>query len=204
MSSLRLARPSERLRRYVERVEKLLDLSFFKSSPGETLKIMGSDDGVVTSGTDGFDEEALMATIGLFRMLFHESDHTGFVAAMNLLLSHVRSDSPLRAQALRDLRGLKRGRAGILRRADIAMVVQRVQPDGSFVEERMSTKRLVDLWLNGYFLHGDETKAAALEEWPIQHLPLWEFCGVIRRFGQLFAVSRNVVMRVLESPALAV
>ncbi len=61
----------ERLRRYVERVEKLLDLSFFKSSPGETLKIMGSDDGVVSSGTDGFDEEALMATIGLFRMLFH-------------------------------------------------------------------------------------------------------------------------------------
>ncbi len=62
----------------------------------------------------------------------------------------------------------------------------------------------MDLWLNGYFLHGDETKAVALEEWPIQHLPLWEFCGVIRRFGQLFAVGRNVVMSVLESPELAV
>ncbi len=56
---------------------------------------------------------------------------------MNLLLSHVRSDSPLRAQAWRDLRGLKSGRAEILRRADVAMVVQRVQPDGSFIEERM-------------------------------------------------------------------
>ena len=193
----------ERLRRYVERVQKLLNLSFFKS-PGETLKIMGCDDGVVTSGTDGFDEEALMATIGLFRMLYHETDHTGFMATMNLLLSHVRSDSPVRDEALKDLRGLKRGRADILRRSDIGMVVQRIRPDGSCVEERMSTKRLVDLWLNGYFLHGDEAKTAALEEWPIEHLPLWEFCGTIRRFAQLFAVGRNVVVKVLESPELAV
>jgi hypothetical protein len=124
------------------------------------------------------------------------------VVTINLLLSHVRSNIRLRDQGLKDLRGLKRGRADILQSSDIEMVVQRIQRDGSCVEERMSTKRPVDLWLNGYFLHGDETKTAALEEWPIEHLPLWELCGAIRRFARLFAIGRNVVVKLLESPSL--
>ena len=164
---------------------------------------MSSNNGVFTTGTDSFDEESLTAVAGPFRILYNPQEKTSFVAVMNLLISHVRSASLRRCEALDELRDLRKGRAEILRRSTIRMIIERRQPNGSTVEEVMATRRLIDLWLHGHFLHGDEDKAEDLDEWNISGVALFEFCAVVRRFAHLFSDGRIVVMQVLESPGLA-
>jgi hypothetical protein len=187
----------KRLRGYVDRVERLVSLRFFQQR--QSVEIMGANEGVITVGQDGFDEEALMAVAGIFRMLYLPHEKSSFTATMNLLLRHVSIDAPQRAAALAELREIKGGRSELLKRSDIAMVLERRHPDGFITRERMSTETLIDLWLHGHFLHDENEKSQALDQWPIKHIPLFEFCGAIRRFARLFVAGRLVVVKALEA-----
>ena len=99
-----------------------------------------------------------MAVAGPFRILYKPQEKTSFMAIMKLLISHVRSDSVRRPEALDELRDLRKGRAEILSRSTIRMILERRQADGSVLEDIMTTERLIDLWLHGHFLHGDRAR----------------------------------------------
>jgi hypothetical protein len=191
-------RVRERLERYVDRVDKLTSMRFFNTS--ETLHVMGGAEGVRTEGLETFDEEALMATIPLFRMLYTGSEPTSFAATLNVLKRAVKSDASLRDQAIAELRTLGVAFENGKKTASFGMIVDWVARDGTTTSaERMDPEHLIDLWLHGYFLHGENEKSNELQRWPIEHVPLWELCGAIRRLTNIFRLGREVVAMALEA-----
>jgi hypothetical protein len=143
-----------------------------------------------------------MATLPLFRMLYIGSEPTSFLATINLLKGAVRVDAPLKKTVLQELKSLSRGFERAKRTAGIGMIVEWVEADGKRVgSERMDPERLIDLWLHGYFLHAENDKANELERWPIEHVPLWELCGAVRRLTNIFRIGREVVWVALEQDA---
>jgi hypothetical protein len=190
----------KRLKNFVSRVDKLTSLTFFTIN--ETLHVMGGDEGLRSVGSDVFDDEALMATLPLFRMLYIGSEPTSFLATVNLLKGAARVDAPLRKTVLEELKSLSRGFERAKRTAGIGMIVEWVGADGKRVKsERMDPEHLIDLGLHGYFLHAENDKANELERWPIEHVPLWELCGAVRRLTNIFRIGREVVWIALEQDA---
>ena len=149
------------------------------------------------------DEEALMAVAGLFRMVYDDNERTSFSHAMKLLSSHVDAAAPqLNSAAISALRGLRRAKGELLQQSGIQMVVARPRPDSTLEEETLTTKQIIELRLHGELLHAENEKSDALDAWPIRGLPLFEFCGAIRRLARLFWVGRNVVAEVLKHDEL--
>jgi hypothetical protein len=140
-----------RLWRYVKRVDSLLSLRFFRS-PGESVRLFSRDNGVFTTGTDSFDRETLMALAGSFRILHNPHEGISFMAVMKLLASHLKRDCARYQEALEELRDLRKGRAEILARSTIQMIIQHRRADGSIVEDVLTRERLIDLWLHGELL----------------------------------------------------
>jgi hypothetical protein len=193
----------KRLENFVSRVDTLASLRFFETN--ETLHVMGANDGVRTVGSDTFDQEGLMAVLPLFRMLYTGSEPTSFSATINLLKAAVKRDGPLSGPVMQELKALNTAFQRSKSRADIGMIVEWVgsdgQPSGS---ERMDPEHMIDLWLHGYFFHAENAKADELERWPVEHLPLWELCGAVRRLTTIFRVGREVVSTALEQDVAAI
>ena len=104
-------------------------MRFFNTS--ETLHVMGGAEGVRTEGLETFDEEALMATIPLFRMLYTGSEPTSFSATLNVLKRAVKAYASLRDQAIAELRTLGVAFENGKKTASFGMIVDWVARDGT-------------------------------------------------------------------------
>lgn len=192
---------TRRLRQYVADVEELVGSSFF--SPGEeTLTLTSELGGPLQTKLTYAGEEAVRAIVGLFRQLYNHHEPTSYHQTLKLLIEHAwEKQGPLREQAVEELRGLRAWEKEALR-PTVAMKTQTTGADGQVVnEEELTPTVLIDLFLHGRYLQGNE-KSAKLEAWPLAHVAQHTFLGAIRSLSQVWWVGRNVVAQALAEPAL--
>jgi hypothetical protein len=135
-------------------------------------------------------EGALFGMAGRFRLLHSASHGMSFDAVRGLLYAHVSDESPLRDGALAELRVLRAMKKEALRSP------WTMEIDG----KRRSPAEVIDLHLNGRYLHRDDDKAETLGSAPI--LIRSEFVSLVKRLSWVFAVGREVVKPILAEPSL--
>lgn len=152
-----------RLQRYVDRVNQLRESSFFEH-PGHRMKGTLVGVGVVQNlRVDSPGEEAVRAVVGLFRELYVDSNETSAKAVLGILDRHARlRRCALATQAREELRTF-RDRLTNRKLKDPYGVYLEEEPSGSALVERPPSQ-IVDLWLNGEYLHYDLEKADQLGE----------------------------------------
>ena len=185
------------LRRFESQVARLNSLSFFDTLE-HTLHLGQEEvDGPLQmEHSHPGGEEALLAALPVFRQIYNTSDERG---------SATRAISILKRSA--KARGTPDGRKLIDLLKGHTTAIEGLEKENGGLQimlngEPLFFGRIIDLWLNGDYMHHDEDKAAILEKAP-RDILAFQLHGAIVSFRQCYCVLANVVRRCLEEPALS-
>jgi hypothetical protein len=188
------ARESARLRGFVADVEELASCSFFEN-PGSKITLSGGVNRPLTTQLTYAGEEAVRAVVPIFRQLYSHKEPTSFVRVFDLLADHARArGSEATNEALAALKEFRTAEREILR-----------DPDGVDLRldnERLTPRVLVDLFLNGHYLHKGNAKSDKLAQWPLADLTKQSFFATLVHLRNLYWTAANVVRRILAQTEL--
>jgi hypothetical protein len=184
------------LRRFESLVTKLYERTFFDSTE-HTLRFAWEEGtGPIEFEPVEPSEEQLLAALPTFRQLYNTANEPGSAArVINILQrsAHQRgSDDGRKLIAI--LKGHKKCLANL--RADNGGL--------KYVHNGKSLTfgDVIDLWVNGEYLHHDPEKAAVLDTAYSDFLA-FQLRGAVVSHGRCYRVLANVVTRCIEEPALS-
>lgn len=186
-----------RLDRFLRQSRALRDSSFF-AHPGHRMKALVGVTGVSNLRVDSPGEEAVRATVPIFRELFVDTNRTSAIAVLKMLDGHARARNTVASkevvQELRALRGELRKR----RKADRRSYVLEEGRTGPIPPDE-----IISLWLNGEYLHFDEGKANALSaDTTVGELYRMSLHSALRDFCELWEQVAFRAEAVLRDPSL--
>lgn len=168
--------PTETLRRFVDRVESLLELRIVRHRRLDaSLTFHGERGKPIVFQHSQPDEDDLRSYLLAFRKFILKGEPTFVEYVLNVAEKHVVNDSI--RQALRDVRReWKRAQAG-----SIGLRVN---------SENVPAALSIDLWINGHYFHDDTTKERQLREMARVPLSRWHFLNaVVDSSNVLFGVA---------------
>lgn len=185
------AREAKCLREYVEAVDSFVATDALKQSWKWKIERVDVETSRCEEYLEYAGEEALFDMAGRFRLLYVSKHRMSFDAIRKLLHEHVEArESPLRAEALAELRILRGMKKTALSNP------WNIRIGG----ERLSSEGIIDMHLNGRYLHRDDDKVEMLESASV--IIRSEFLAVVKGLAHVFTVGRAVVEPVLREPSL--
>lgn len=197
-----------RLRRFLRKAAELAGSRFAASKPELRARILpgqteagGQAWEIVPSGAD---QEAVKAASGDFRQLWTDSNRSSAASAMSILKNAAkRNGSDKSRKMIANLREFgeelkERGRTD-----PRGKVLTEADGGGS---REMPPREIINLWLNGEYLHDDLDKANELgldEESAMAALTQFSLQSAIFDYISYWSALAKLVRQVLEDPALA-
>jgi hypothetical protein len=184
----------QELVRFVAQVERFSRSSFFET-PGGKLTLSAKKGEAMQIEYPHAGDEAVRAVMPVFRQLYTDTERGSAARAMKILKAsaHTRATDEGRQliQLLKDhgrgLREFRRSNAGL------ALLHNDVDLDFG---------RVIDLWLNGDYMHFDEVKANVISAWPPEIMQMQLHTALVG-FRNGYWVLANLVRLCLAEPALA-
>jgi hypothetical protein len=183
------AREAKRLREYVTEAGKLVERDSLTQACKWRVKKVDEVTSTYREELDYAGEEALGDMAGSFRLLYSPKEQMSFDAVRALIYAHV-GEGPLHDDALGELKLLRTMKKKALE-SPWTMTIN---------DKRWSPEDIIDLHLNGRYLHRDEDKADLLDAAPI--LIRSHFLSIVKRLAWVFAVGREVIVPILAEPSL--
>jgi len=189
---------SDLLRGFVENVRRLGQMQFFKEVPATATQRM-KPDGWESEMREP-DDEALRAAITQFRHVYAHNEPHSFQKAMNLLKRSAHEHGGSERDAVIELLEghLEAERNAVKKAAVMGIVFER--PSGT---EAIDTRKIIDAYFHGYYLHsGNEKSALAKELDRLQPWPRYTMYRAMLLLLNVYWPAANAAQRVLDVPAL--
>lgn len=181
------------LRRYVNQVERLASCSFFEN-PGGKLTISSEIGKPVAMEHAHAGDEAMRAVVPIFRQLYTDTAPASAARVMSIIKQSAHRTG---TEEGRELIALLRDHARLHKELRAGNGGMSLVHDGSPIDNA----GVIDLWLNGEYMHWDEDKAAVLEAWP-EPIMRFQLNGAVVALRNAYWVLANLVRRVLAAPAI--
>lgn len=180
----------KRLREYVDAVDSFLKMEVVQRTWRWSIERVDPETSTHRESLDYVGEDALFDMAGRFRLLYANQHRMSFDAVRSLLNRHLAPESPLYAEARAELRTLREMKTHALKSNWKGMINGRP----------LTGETVIDLHLNGRYLHRDGEKADLLDE--VSVIVRGEFLGFVKALAQVFDTGRAVVSPILATPSL--